>query len=100
MLDLTEPYETRGKTAFRYNNGNVEPHRGFGHVAMVCCCLMMIRPVRFPQRLCCFFPPLFSSFLHVVFALDEIYDANAPSPFHCAPAARVSANLLNLSADG
>jgi hypothetical protein len=34
-LELTENYETRNDPNFKYNNGNVEPHRGFGHVAMM-----------------------------------------------------------------
>jgi hypothetical protein len=44
-LELTENYETRNDPNFKYNNGNVEPHRGFGHIAMMvwlasCPCLL------------------------------------------------------------
>lgn len=32
-LELTHNYGTEDDEGFHYNNGNVEPHRGFGHIA-------------------------------------------------------------------
>ena len=32
-LELTHNYGTENDKDFKYNNGNVEPHRGFGHIA-------------------------------------------------------------------
>jgi hypothetical protein len=29
-------YGTEKEEGFQYNNGNVEPHRGFGHIAVAC----------------------------------------------------------------
>eukprot|EP01129_Flabellula_baltica_P011469 TRINITY_DN5030_c0_g1_i1.p1 TRINITY_DN5030_c0_g1~~TRINITY_DN5030_c0_g1_i1.p1 ORF type:complete len:318 (+),score=74.12 TRINITY_DN5030_c0_g1_i1:104-1057(+) len=34
VLELTHNYGTEDMEDFRHNNGNVEPHRGFGHIAL------------------------------------------------------------------
>jgi len=34
VLELTHNHGTEDKADFAYNNGNVEPHRGFGHIAV------------------------------------------------------------------
>jgi len=36
LLEFTHNYGTESKPDFKYNNGNVEPNRGFGHVAFNC----------------------------------------------------------------
>lgn len=35
-LELTQNHGTETQDDFSVNNGNVEPHRGFGHIAMMC----------------------------------------------------------------
>lgn len=35
-LELTHNYGTENDENFKVNNGNVEPHRGFGHIAVMC----------------------------------------------------------------
>eukprot|EP00386_Alphamonas_edax_P006360 GDKI01020604.1.p1 GENE.GDKI01020604.1~~GDKI01020604.1.p1 ORF type:complete len:330 (-),score=94.37 GDKI01020604.1:18-1007(-) len=35
-LELTHNYGTENDDSYRVNNGNVEPHRGFGHIAFNC----------------------------------------------------------------
>lgn len=34
MLELTHNHGTETQDDFKVNNGNVEPHRGFGHIAV------------------------------------------------------------------
>jgi len=36
LLEFTHNYGTEATPDFKYNNGNVEPNRGFGHVAFNC----------------------------------------------------------------
>lgn len=36
-LELTYNYGTEKDPNFHYNNGNVEPYRGFGHIAFMVC---------------------------------------------------------------
>lgn len=36
VLELTWNHGTETQTDFKYNNGNEEPHRGFGHIAVAC----------------------------------------------------------------
>jgi lactoylglutathione lyase len=35
VLELTHNYDDDKSPGFRYNNGNVEPHRGFGHIGFI-----------------------------------------------------------------
>ena len=35
VLELTHNHGTETDDSFQVNNGNVEPHRGFGHIAMM-----------------------------------------------------------------
>ena len=35
VLEFTHNYGTEKDDSFKVNNGNVEPHRGFGHIAMM-----------------------------------------------------------------
>eukprot|EP01064_Diplonema_japonicum_P030049 TRINITY_DN4998_c3_g1_i1.p1 TRINITY_DN4998_c3_g1~~TRINITY_DN4998_c3_g1_i1.p1 ORF type:complete len:334 (+),score=101.09 TRINITY_DN4998_c3_g1_i1:39-1040(+) len=35
-LEFTHNHPAEGAEPFKANNGNVEPHRGFGHIAMLC----------------------------------------------------------------
>ena len=35
VLELTHNYGTENDEDFKINNGNVEPHRGFGHLAVM-----------------------------------------------------------------
>lgn len=36
VLELTWNHGTEAQADFKYNNGNVEPNRGFGHIAIAC----------------------------------------------------------------
>lgn len=35
VLELTHNHGSESDATFRVNNGNVEPHRGFGHLAVM-----------------------------------------------------------------
>jgi lactoylglutathione lyase len=35
VLELTHNHGSENDSTFRVNNGNVEPHRGFGHLAVM-----------------------------------------------------------------
>lgn len=55
-LEITHNYGTENDAAFSYNSGNVEPHRGFGHVGFIVddvdvfCEGLMAKGVRFQKR--------------------------------------------------
>lgn len=69
-LELTHNYGTESDPAFSYANGNVEPHRGFGHIGFIVddvqsfCDELEAKGVRFQKR------PQDGRMKHIAFALD------------------------------